>query len=155
ETMTTIFKNLSAHAMLEGARRAKPDFLYAPRREIEVYRSILQPLDLGAPKFYGAVIEQSLQQYWLFLEKVSAPPLTESGDFEVWLKVAKWLARFHAASEAAAVRALPEHLLKHDAAHYRRWFRRAHEFAGPVLDRLAANYDRVIDVLLELPRGII
>jgi len=155
QTVTAVFKNMSAEAILEAARKAKPDFLYAPCREIEVYRSILRPLDLGTPKFYGALIEQSLQRYWLFVEKVPAPPLTESGDFGLWIKAAQWLARFHAASRAEWVPAVPAQLLEHDAAYYWRWFRRAHEFAGPALDRLATTYDRVIDVLLGLPRSFI
>jgi hypothetical protein len=36
-----VMKDLSRKGMLEAARRARPDFVYEPLREIKVYRSIL------------------------------------------------------------------------------------------------------------------
>jgi aminoglycoside phosphotransferase (APT) family kinase protein len=155
ERMTMIFKNLSPDAILGGAREAKPDFLYAPEREIQVYRSLLSKMDSGAPKVYGAVTDPVLQRYWLFIEKVAGRPLREVGEFDLWLEAARWLARFHASADAAAARAAAPQLLEHDAEYYRLWLRRAHEVAGPSLDRIADRYDRVIEVLLALPRSLI
>src|SRR5438105_7729145 len=42
-TLQLVFKNLGRRALLEGARQAKPVFLYHPLREIETYRTILAP----------------------------------------------------------------------------------------------------------------
>jgi len=38
-TLQLVFKNLGRGALLEGARQAKPIFLYHPLREIETYRA--------------------------------------------------------------------------------------------------------------------
>src|SRR3954464_1238934 len=37
-------------ALLDGARRPKPPFLFDPRREIETYRHVLGPHQVPAPK---------------------------------------------------------------------------------------------------------
>jgi thiamine kinase-like enzyme len=150
-TVKVIFKNLSSDSMLEGARLAKPEFLYAPEREISVYRSLLSSLQTGPPRFFGATVDATLQRYWLFLEKVPGRELYEIGDFETWLSVARWLARFHASWEAELPRTVEDQLLKYDASYYRRWFQRARESAGSLLNPIAAGYDHVIDVLISLP----
>jgi hypothetical protein len=155
ETITTIFKNLSSEAMLEGARQAKPNFLYAPEREIQTYRSLLAELNLGTAAMYGSIVEPTLQRYWLFLEKVSGEGLYEIGEFETWLKVAQWLGRFHASVDVEeAQQALPL-LLRYDASFYWDWLHRARELAGAALDQITERYDRVIEVLLALPRSVL
>jgi hypothetical protein len=90
-----MFKDLSPQAMLDGARRTRPRFLYEPRREIETYRTILAPNELGTATCYGAVVERRARRYWLFLERVSGPLLWQVGEFDTWLAVARWLARLH------------------------------------------------------------
>jgi hypothetical protein len=155
KTISTIFKDLSLSAMLEGARRAKPEFLYAPEREIQVYRQILPSLNLGTARLYGAIVEPVAQQYCLFLEKLSGQELYELGEFEVWLKAAQWLARFHAAADAETAQTIAPALLRYDEAYYARWLQRAHESAGPILDRVASRYDRILEVLLDLPRTLL
>jgi len=155
ERITTIFKNLSSDAMLEGARHAKPSFLYSPEREIQIYRSLLPDLNLGTATMYGAIVEPTLQRYWLFLEKVAGEVLYEIGEFETWLKVAQWLGRFHASIDVeVAQQALPL-LLSYDASFYRNWLHRAREFAGAALDQITERYDRVIEALLALPRTVL
>jgi hypothetical protein len=154
-TVTAIFKNLSTDAMLEDARRAKPDFVYSPEREIQVYRSLLPLLDTGAAKMYGATVEPWLKRYWLFLEKVSAPQLYEIGEFEVWLYVAQSLARLHESCDIAVAQSAVPQLQECDAAWYWQWLERAHDYAGAALDRIAARYNAVLDILLKLPRTFI
>ena len=41
------------------------------------------------------MIDQRRGRYWLFLERVHGPPLTEVGDFDVWRQVSGWLAWMH------------------------------------------------------------
>jgi Ser/Thr protein kinase RdoA (MazF antagonist) len=141
--------------MLGDARRAKPDFLYAPQREIEVYRSLLSKIDSGAPKMYGAITEPAARRYWLFLENVPGRPLPEIGEFDIWLEAARWLARFHTSFDPSAARVAAPQLLEHDAAYYRLWLGRAHQAAGSTLDPIVAQYERVIEVMLELPCTLI
>src|SRR5262245_9100719 len=155
ETMSVIFKNLSPDAMLGGAREVKPDFLYAPEREIQAYGYLHSTTDSGAPKMYGAVRDPALQRYWLFIENVAGRPLSEVGEFELWLQAARWLANLHASSDVGRARRAAPQLLEHDTEYYRLWLRRAHEVAGPALDRIAAQYERAIEVLLDLPRTLI
>jgi hypothetical protein len=154
-TISTIFKDLSMSAMLEDARRAKPEFLYAPEREIQVYRNVLPSLNLGTAQLYGTIVEPVAQRYWLFLEKLSGQELYELGEFEVWLKAAHWLAKFHTAADPGIAQTIAPALLRYDGAYYARWLQRAHESAGPILDRVASRYDRVIEVLLDLPRTLL
>jgi hypothetical protein len=155
--MTAIFKNVGRDGMLAGALEVKPDFLYDPLREIAVYRSILASLDAGTPKLYGVEIEPDEGRYWLFLEQVPAHPLSEYGEFETWLEVARWLAEIQKAPEYTPSRArlLVPQLLEHDFAYYSRWLQRARNLIGSRLDAISAKYDRVIRVLLELPRTLV
>jgi len=155
ETITTIFKDLSPGAMLEGARQARPAFLYTPEREIQVYRSLLEPLNSGTAGIYAAIVDPALRRYWLFLEKVSGLRLCDVGEFELWLEAARWLARFHASVDRNTARNSVPCLLQCDAPFYSNWLYRAHEMAGAPLDRIAERYDRVIEVLLSLPRTVL
>jgi hypothetical protein len=152
-----IFKNVSPDAVLEAAVGVKPAALYDPRREIEVYRSILSPLDAGTPKFYGAVVDPEMARYWLFLERVPGCELRQVGDFETWLEVAQWLARFHASPVCAPARAqaVVPHLLDCDAEFCQTWLDRANAFTGGRLDSLIDRYERISGVLLALPRTLI
>jgi phosphotransferase family enzyme len=154
-TLTAIFKNLSADALLEDARRAKPAFVYSPEREIQVYRSLLPLLDTGAAKMYGATVAPHLERYWLFLEKVSAPQLYEIGEFEVWLYVAQSLARLHESGDITVVQSVVPQVQEYDAAWYWQWLERAHASAGAALDRIAARYSTVVQILLKLPHTFI
>ena len=150
-SLQLIFKNLGRNAMLECASRVKPDSLYDPRREINVYRWVHSLVDLGTPKFYGASGD------WLFLEYVSAPELYQIGEFEVWLEAARWLARFHASPQCkpSVARDLAPGLLEHDYAFYRGWLRRALTFGGSRLEEIEEDYQAAIEMLLETPRTLI
>jgi Phosphotransferase enzyme family len=155
--ITIIFKNVGPNGILTEAHSAKPVFLYDPQREIQVYRSILSSINLGTPRLYGDVVEPVAGRYWLFIEKVAALVLYEVGEFEVWLEVARWLARFHSSAiceSGRAQNAVPQ-LIKYDAASYSMWFQRAEALLGSKVDHLTKRYQRIIDILLALPRTLI
>jgi hypothetical protein len=158
---------VNREALTEDALRAKPDFLYDPLREIEVYRALLADARLGTAVCYGAVADSKSGRYWLFLEKVPGVELYQVGDFAVWLGAARWLAGLHGGF-AHHVHRLPldvrGHLLRYDRALYRRWIERALAFTRrPTLaaddhgfvERLAARYDSVIDCLASLPATLL
>src|SRR5262245_38120226 len=69
-TLQLVMKDLSAQAMAEQARLARPEFLYEPRREIQVYRWILPFAPSGPATWYGAVTNAAIRRYWLLLERV-------------------------------------------------------------------------------------
>lgn len=164
--LNLIFKNLNRDTLLENGRRAKPWFIYNPRREIEVYRNVLPQGDLGTATFYGAVENDKAHRHWLFIEKVAGLELYQIGDFAVWQQVARWLARMHIrfAGEASERR---EHLLKHDADFYRTWIRRVEEFSlsEPLpragertkhgIERLIGGYHKVVERLMALPQTLV
>jgi hypothetical protein len=153
-----LLKDTGRQGLLEEARRAKPDFLHDPLREIETYRTLLPALTADTALCYGAVVDPGAERYWLFLERVPGRELYQVGRFDTWLEVARWLADFHARAAGAAPRASPR-LLMHDGDYYRLWMRRALAFARgrgrATLECLAARYDRVVERLLTLPAGVI
>ena len=91
-----LLKHLSWSELGANAQLVKPDFLHDPQREILAYR-ILADAGLGTPLCYDA------GEHWLLLEKVVGLELWQVGQLETWVRVAGWLARFHAKFNAVAV----------------------------------------------------
>jgi Phosphotransferase enzyme family len=158
-----MFKDLSRRSLDEEGRRAKPLFLYEPRREITVYRNLV-PVGLGPPRYWGSVIDEVAGRFWLFVERVPAIELYQVGDVGVWEEAARWLPRVHAALSKDPERSAAEaHLLRHDARYYQRWIERATAFASSGwsgaerrrLRWLALRYDQVVERLTTLPRAVI
>jgi Phosphotransferase enzyme family len=165
ERLELTLKDLAWHTLDAAGRSAKPDFLYDPLREITVYRRLLAPADLGAPRYYGSVVDRDRDRYWLLMERVHGRELYQVGELERWDRAARWLAGMHSRF-AGEVEQLAEHarLVRHDRGYYRRWVDRAREFADgsgsrsrerPGIDWLAARYDAVVDRLLALPTTVI
>ena len=156
-TVSVMLKGLHESAHLEEARRARPLFLYNPRREIEVYQHVLSRLDLDTPTFWGAHVDTDAGEYWLLLENMrGAVPMWEC-EFEYWTRAARWLARMHAAANAAGGNTdPPPSLLRYDAAYYRRWADRAGEFCPPLRPIVQADrYAAVIRRLCAMPASFI
>jgi aminoglycoside phosphotransferase (APT) family kinase protein len=104
------------------------------------------------PHCYGAVAEPSIGRYWLFLEAVDGAPLWQTGELRAWEETARWLAQLHA-GEAPAVHS---HLIRYDAAYFRRWIDRAVAFAPEgSLDAVAAGWNRVVERLSAWPRSFV
>jgi aminoglycoside phosphotransferase (APT) family kinase protein len=161
-TLELVFKDLGRQSLAEDVRRAKPDFLHDPLREIETYRAILDAGRLGTPVCHGAVIDREAGRYWLFLEKVPGVEMYQVGDLATWQRVARWLAEMHehfAGKAEGLARLAP--LVIQDADYYRLWLRRAQAFRGNNaearrgIEWLAGRYDRVIDRLATLPATLL
>src|SRR6185295_14320471 len=90
-----VLKDLGHDGMVEEARRARPEFLYAPQREINLYRWILPHAPSGAPAWYGAITHPLADRYWLLLEQVNGSLLWQVGEVSLWEQTAAWIARFH------------------------------------------------------------
>lgn len=153
-----LFKDLSRHALLDDARQAKPGFLYDPLREIDCYQSVLASSPMGTAKCYGAVVDQTIGRYWLFLEKVSGKELYQVGDIRLWQETARWLANFHQRFGAEEVRKLKQtgRWLTHDGEYYRLWPERAAAMARDAgarreIERLATAYETAVQQLVSLP----
>jgi hypothetical protein len=162
-----VFKDLSPRSQLITARQVRPLFLYQPRREIEIYRRILDSRKLDTPLFYGAIEDPEQERYWLFLERVDGPLLWQRGRLDLWEQAARWLARFHSEFAAASSdEPSLDHVLSYDERLFSVWLTRAENFLSqkyaarsPHLWRRFYNvtnrYDEVIKRLLELPTTFI
>lgn len=167
--LSLVFKDLSAGSLLKEARDVRPSFLYRPQREIETYRSVLDPEQLGTAICYGATQRLEVERYWLVLERVKGPLLWQIGRIESWKRAAHWLARLHSRfsnGHRRPVPDLPESLVRYDQEYYRRWMERARRFLSERsdlldpelhdgLERLASNYEQVVARLLSLPQTLI
>jgi thiamine kinase-like enzyme len=150
------FKQLDWDRLEPAAQLAKPRFLHDPEREPEVYRALLPQAPAGPPEFFGAVLEPNRR--WLFVEWVKGRELFQVGERELWEEAARWLARFHVSLAPEVERGRREaHLLDHDAAFYRRWIKRAREFAADTepIERLAAHHEQVVEALVAMPRTVL
>lgn len=151
-----VFKDLSPAAVLEAARGIRPELLQDPRREIEVYRSLLTGRDTGAPALVGAISNVRAGRHWLFLERVSGRPLWECGRFSAWLDAARALARLHARRAPGPTAARSARLLTCDRAFYRVWMERAMAFRpSRRLEQIASAHARAVEALLGMPRTFI
>jgi hypothetical protein len=93
--LSLVFKDLSPTALLVTAQEVRPQFFYDPLREIETYRTVLDPGRFGTAVCYGAIHHPESQRYWLFLERVRGPLLWQVGKIETWRRAAQWIARLH------------------------------------------------------------
>jgi aminoglycoside phosphotransferase (APT) family kinase protein len=154
-SLSLILKSLGRSALDPAARSAKPEFLHDPLREIEVYRSLLEPADLGTPRFHGTVVEPADDRYWLLIENVAGEVLWQVGELEVWREAGRWLAVLHDRFVDRVPETVSAHLLRYDSGFYASWLERALEFSGagrrPALERLARRYDEVVERLAALP----
>jgi aminoglycoside phosphotransferase (APT) family kinase protein len=158
QMLRLILKDMSRAALLTGARRAKPRFLYAPAREIDAYRMLLSGASLGTARCYGAAADERAGRFWLLLEHVPGIELYQVGELERWRLAAARLAAMHEhLAGALAAAAPPASLLVHDDRYQRRWLERARRFAPEDrgLRHLSARYEEVLALLAALPVTVI
>jgi hypothetical protein len=158
-----IFKKLNLQSLSDDVRRAKPEFVYDPLREIETYRRFLARGRLGTAHCYGAIIDEERGRHWLFIENVTGDELYKIGEFAVWESTARWLAGMHLSlAESVPAAARSAHWLTYDADYFRLWMRRAQEMIARSADRqsqsarqsfarLDENYEQVVERLAALP----
>jgi aminoglycoside phosphotransferase (APT) family kinase protein len=153
--LKVMLKSLGRSALDPAARLAKPEFLHDPLREIEVYRSLLEPAELGTPRFHGALVEPERDRYLLLIENVTGEVLWQVGELEVWREAARWLAALHERFRDRELGSAEPHVLRYDASFYASWMERALEFADSTrrapLQSLAKGYDEVVERLAALP----
>jgi aminoglycoside phosphotransferase (APT) family kinase protein len=131
-------------------------------REVRVYQGLLEDANLGTPKYYDMVWDESRETYLLLLEYVDGTVLRYL-EPNYWIAAAGWLGRMHGyfARHARYLSQL-DFLVRHDT----RFFSAKAEAAldglsraspGSV-DRLAAivdRYDRVVEAMVAHPPTLI
>jgi hypothetical protein len=91
--VTIVWKDLTAGALLPGARAARAlGAKLHSARELRAYE-LLDGAGLGTPRLVAAVDEPG--RAWLFLEAVRGARLEHVGEPETWQAAARWLARAH------------------------------------------------------------
>jgi hypothetical protein len=161
-----MLKSLGRTTLSSDALAAKPVFLYDPLREIETYRSLLEPAGLGTPTFYGATVDPARDRYWLFIENVEADVLWQIGGLEIWQQAARWLADLHARFARSDLGRAAGHLVRYDARLYALWMERLLGFARAgetawtgnsrdAIEWLAERYDAVVERLASFPATFI
>jgi hypothetical protein len=148
ERLIMLLKDLSRSALGDRARGAKPEWLYDPMREIDVYRTVLAADSFGTPRFHGALADAARDRYWLLIERVPGVELYQIGDLETWEAVMHWLARFH---EQLTGGPTPDSLLRLDRDHLLRWRDRAREISSVDVE----GYDLAVDRLARLPTTVL
>lgn len=100
--------------------------------EAAVYRDLLRPFGVAAPRFLGTQEDPHTGTMCLFLEylpqAVRVHKCRQPGIME---EAARWLGGFHRSFEGRVVPSLH----RHDAEYYRSWARRAVSVAEPLNDR--------------------
>jgi len=98
EEIDLLVKDVGA-GLSATAAATKPARALNSRREIAVYRSLLQPTGVPAPRFYGTAEDEDSGRAWLLLERVPGEVLADEGDPEAWRAAARWAAKLDAAVE--------------------------------------------------------
>jgi aminoglycoside phosphotransferase (APT) family kinase protein len=160
ELLGVFFKDLNPmHQCIEARSVRRTPGLQRSRRELWMYREVLDADRLATPRFYGHRWEPSSGRLWLFIEAVGPSRLMDEGDFELWVAAARWLARFHAAMQDADIdRGM---LQQYDNAQFRRHAEQLAESPPDVsaeerglIREALERHAELLDSLDEQPRGI-
>jgi aminoglycoside phosphotransferase (APT) family kinase protein len=126
--------------------------------EAEVYREVLEPLPLPTAGFHGSYTDRR-GATWLLLDHIEdAVRLHRTPLSGAMVDAARWLGRFHAASEIRADDAAIGFLKRYDADYYRGWVRRTRRFGADWqprltwLEGLCARFEELLEELLEAPQ---
>ena len=130
--------------------------------EAEVYRSVLQPLPVSAPAFYGLHNDETTGEAWLILEYLDKSlRVKDSKDHTLMYASARWLGEFHKANESCLSPASLAFLSTYDAEYYLGWADRTSRLAGPLhqlfpwLATLCKRFEQVVGLLLEPPAIVV
>jgi len=131
--------------------------------EAEVYRSVLQPLQVSTPYFYGAYTDATSGQTWLILEYLDGRVRANQGYPHIasMSAAARWIGQFHALNQMRLANVPMTSLHKYDAEYYRGWARRTARFARcfnqePAwLTPLFEHFEDCIDALLAAPPSVV
>jgi aminoglycoside phosphotransferase (APT) family kinase protein len=159
EELDLLVKDVGA-GLSPAAAATKPSRALDPRREIAVYRHLLHPAAVPAPRFYGAAEDAGVGRAWLFLERVHGEVLADEGDRGAWRAAAAWAAELHEAVKEQRDPGLDPLLLDRD----RSWYEdrlaaaiAACEGSGKreLASRLRDGGDALLDRLDGLPRAFV
>jgi hypothetical protein len=126
--------------------------------EATVYRDLLRPSGVSAPRYYGAYTDPGTGESWLFVEYLARADRANKRPHPCMGLTARWLGRFHRMFEGQPAPGLN----RYDTDYYRVWARRTTAFAGawgdrfPWVDALCQRFaEETADGLGRLPTTVI
>ncbi len=134
-----------------------------PLYEIDVYRYVLAPSPLTAPKFHGAWINDASGAAWLVIEWLNqCRRLVHFEDHQTAMQAAAtWIGAFHALNESRLPQPELSFLDRFDLQHYRRKLEQMQTATKglitdyPWLSHLFEEFGKVIRILLSAKQTII
>jgi hypothetical protein len=130
--------------------------------EVEVYRRVLDPLQLSVPRFYGSYEDFETGELWLVLEYLDqSMRMTKGPQPETVVKAARWIGQFHAANEGRISDEALSLLNRYSSNYYLGWVHRTSRFSRklrhkfPWAQSLCKHLEEFIEILLSPPLTII
>jgi hypothetical protein len=134
-----------------------------PSYETDVYRHVITPLPITAPRYYGAWSNAALGDTWLVIEWLSdarrvshvEDPLTSI------VVAATWIGAFHALNESRVTRLELSFLRRYDTGHFRTRLERAFTATKDLvpdyrwLPQVLGQFDTITQILLGAQQTII
>jgi aminoglycoside phosphotransferase (APT) family kinase protein len=143
------------------SRLSKDDRELRRVRELRVYRDLLAHADLGTPRYYGSLWDESRARFWLILERVDGA-VVEHVDVERGAPAAAWLARLQGHFLRHVDLGPYDFLIHHDARFFRakadaarRDVARLAPASSPRLAGVLERHERAIERMLGQPRTLV
>jgi thiamine kinase-like enzyme len=103
--------------------------------EAQIYRHILQPLEVSVPRMFGAFNDASSDRVWLILEYLhKSKKIRRARQPDAMVEAASWIGRFHAAAETHIARTPTPFVFRHDLTFYQGFVRRTLQFSTQYIE---------------------
>jgi hypothetical protein len=157
DTRKVFAKNFGATVRPKDAPKQRRE------REVQVYRELLEGAELGTARYYGSILDEPEQRFWLLLEFVDGTPVGYCDIPTSWAPAAAALGRLHGrfARETDLLSAC-DFLKWHDAAFF--WSKAEEAIdavarcAPHLIDHVAAlvkRYGAIVDMMAGQPVTLI
>ena len=160
EILTCRFPDGSVRRMIAKRGGVNPSHGHrgGPPYEAEVYRRVLQPLQLKTPRFYADRINVTTGETTLYIEYLENAERASRAGYEAMRSAARWIGTFHRLNEAR-VELLSDFLKVYDSAYYLGWVDRmlasSLSLDEPWLHAVCEGFRRSVPELLSGPLTIV
>jgi aminoglycoside phosphotransferase (APT) family kinase protein len=149
-------KNFGAFVLVRDEMEQKRE------REVRVYQDLLEDANLGTPRYYGTVWDESQGIFWLFLEYVDGTKVRYL-ETDYWIAAAGWLGQMHSYfTRHAHYLSQLNFLRRHDADFLSAKAEAALDAVSQILPgsverlaRIVNRYDQVVEAMVAHPPTLI
>ena len=143
-------------------KRPKDEMEQRRAREVRVYQDLLEYANLGTPRYYGTVWDESQETFWLLLEYVDGKEVRDL-ESNYWIAAAGWLGQMHGYfTRHAHYLSRLDFLIRHDARFLSAKAEAALDTVSQILPgsvdrfaRIVNRYDQVIEAMVAHPPTLI